>query len=324
MAIATGTLTTYATVGIREQLLNSIYNISPEDTPFMSAIGRDKKAENTKVEWQTDTLAAAADSAVLEGDEYSFATPTSTTRPNNFCQINRKTLIVSGTDDAVKKAGRSKETAYQLEKRAKELKTDMELAMVGANQASVAGSTTVIRRTGSLSSWLTSNASRGAGGANGGYNAGTGLTVAATDGTQRAFAETQIKDVMQSAFTNGGKPRIAIMAPGQKRNFSAFASIAVNRVDNQPARNSEKQLVIAAAADIYKSDFGNVTATPDNFCRARDVFLVDPNYAETRYLRPFITDTPGKTGDATKKVLLVEWTLVVNNQAAHGVIADLT
>lgn len=323
MAIATGTLTTYATVGIREQLMNSIYNISPEDTPFMSAIGREK-ATNTKVEWQTDALNAASDSAVLEGDEYAFATPTSTTRPNNYAQINRKTVIVSGTDDAVTKAGRAKETAYQLEKRSKELKTDMELAMVGVNQASVAGAVGVIRRSGSLSSWLTSNVSRGAGGANGGYNTGTGLTVAATDGTQRAFAEAQIKAVMQSAFSNGGKPRIAIMSPGQKVNFSAFAGIAVNRVDNAPAKSSEKQLAIMGAADVYKSDFGNLVATPDIFCRTRDVVLVDPGYAATAFLRPFITDTPAKTGDATKKALLVEWTLVVKNQAAHGIIADLT
>jgi hypothetical protein len=323
MAIATGTFTTYATNGIREQLLDSIYNISPEDTPAMSAMGR-ATAKAVKVEWQIDTLAAAADSAVLEGDEYAFTTPAATTRVGNYCQINRKTVIVSGTDDAVDKAGRKSELAYQLEKRSKELKNDMELAIVGANTASVAGSTTVIRKAGSLESWLTSNVSRGSAGANGGYSTGTGLTVAATDGTQRAFAESQIKSVMQSAYSNGGKPRIAIMSPGQKVNFSAFAGIAVNRIDNEAARGSEKQMVIAGAADIYKSDFGNLVAVPDNFCRTRTVTLLDPEYAQIAYLRPFMTDKPAKTGDAEKRVLLTEWTLVVKNQAAMGVIADLT
>jgi hypothetical protein len=323
MAIATGTYTTYATKGIREQLLDSIYDISPEDTPAMSAMGR-TTAKNTKVEWQVDTLAAAADSAVLEGDEYSFATPTATTRVGNYCQINRKTVIVSGTDDAVDKAGRASELAYQLEKRSKELKRDMELAIVGANTASVAGSTTVIRKTGSMSSWLTSNVSRGTDGANGGYNTGTGLTVAATDGTQRAFAEAQIKAVMQSAYANGGKPRIAVMSPFQKSAFSAFAGIAVNRVDNDPARGSEKQLTIMGAADVYKSDFGNLVAVPDNFCRSRTVTLLDPEYAQIAYLRPFLTDKPAKTGDAEKRALLVEWALIVKNEAAHAEIADLT
>jgi hypothetical protein len=323
MAIATGTFTTYATVGIREQLMNSIYNISPEDTPFVTAIGR-SKTKNTSPEWQTDALAASSDSAVLEGDEYSYSTPTATARLKNICQINRKTVTISGTDQAVEKAGRADEIGYQMEKKAAELLLDMEKACVGVNQASVAGNTTTIRRVGSLSSWLTTNVSRGSGGANGGYNSGTGLTVAATDGTERAFAESQLKTVMQAAFTAGGKPSIAMMSPGQKVNFSAFAGNAVNRVDNAPAKGSTAQMAIMAAADVYKSDFGNLTAVPNRENRTRDVFLLDPRYAEIAYLRPFVRDKPAKTGDADKRALLVEWTLVVKNEAAHGVIADLS
>ncbi len=322
MAIATGTFTTYATVGIREQLLDKIYNLSPEDTPGVQALGR-SKAKNVKVEWQIDTLAAAADSSVLEGDDYSFATPAATTRVNNICQINRKTVVVSGTDQMVDAAGRADELGYQMEKRSKELKRDIELAVFGVNTASVAGNTTTIRKAGSMLSWLTSNVSRGASGANGGYNTGTGLTVAATDGTKRDFAEAQLKTVMQSAFTNGGKPTIALMAPGQKVNFSAFAGLAANRIDNAPAKKSEQQLAIMGAADVYKSDFGNLTAVADRFARARDVILLDPEYADIAYLRPFTPDKPAKTGDAEKRALLVEWTLIVKNEAAHGVIADL-
>lgn len=321
MAIGTGTLTTYATIGIREQLMDKIFNISPDETPFLSSLGK-LKATNVKPEWQTDTLAAASDSSVLEGDLFAYTAPAATVRVNNYCQINRKTQVISGTDDVVNKAGRATETGYQLAKQAKILKTDMELAMIGVNQASVAGTASVIRKSGSMSSWLTSNVSRGAGGANGGFTAG--LTVAATDGTQRAFAEAQIKSVMQSAFSNGGKPTMAFMAPGQKVAFSAFAGIAVNRIDNSPDKKSEGQLAIMGAADVYKSDFGNLTAMPDNFCRARDVYLVDKEYAATAYLRPLKTINPGIDGDAVRKVLLVEWSLIMKNQAAHGVIADLT
>jgi hypothetical protein len=323
MAITTGTFTTYPSIGNREQLLDAIYRISPEETPFMSAIGR-KKATATKIEWQTDALAAAAANAQLEGDEYSFSTPTATARVGNFCQISRKEVIISGTEEVIDKAGRKSEIGYQMEKRTAELKRDMEFAFVGSNQASVAGNTTTARRSGSLSSWLTSNVSRGASGANGGYSSGTGLTVAATDGTQRAFAEAQLKTVMQSAFTNGGKPTLAIMSPGQKVNFSAFAGIATNRVDNAPAKSSESQMAIFGAADVYKSDFGNLTAVPDIFSRTRDVYLVDPRYASVAYLRPFTRDVPAKTGDAEKRVVLVEYSLVCDNEAAHGVVADLT
>lgn len=323
MAIVTGTFTTYGSVGNRENLLDAIYDISPMDTPFLSSVGR-ASASAKKLEWQTDTLAAAADNAQLEGDDYTYATPAATSRVGNFCQIARKTVVISGTEEVINKAGRKSEIGYQMQKRAKEIKRDMEYTLVGMNQASVAGNTTTASRCGSLSAWLTSNVSRGSSGANGGYNSGTGLTVAATDGTQRAFSEAQLKAVMQSAYTNGGKPKLAIMSPGQKVNFSAFAGIAVNRVDNGPQKGSEQQLAILGAADVYKSDFGNLTAVPDIFCRTRDVYLVDPEYAKVAYLRPFKREAPAKTGDAEKRVLLTEFTLVVNNEAAHGVIADLT
>jgi len=323
MTIATGTYTTYATVGIREQLLDKIYRISPEDTPGMSMIGR-QKATNVKLEWQTDTLAAAAANAQLEGDDYTFSTPSATTRVANYCQISNKKVIVSETDDTVLKAGRRSELGLQMEKRTAELKRDMEFTVFGSNTASVAGNATTARQLGSAESWYTSNVSRGASGANGGFSGG--LTTAATDGTQRAFAEAQIKSVMQSAFQNGGKPKIALCPPGQKVNFSGFSGIALNRVDNAPAKSSESQLAIIGAADVYKSDFGNLTVIPNPqmVSRTRTVHIIDPKMMSIGFLRPFERQKLAKTGDAEKRAIVVEYTLVVNNEAAHGVVADLS
>lgn len=323
MTIATGTYTTYATVGIREQLLDKIYRISPEDTPGMSMIGR-QKATNVKLEWQTDTLAAAAANAQLEGDDYTFSTPSATTRVANYCQISNKKVIVSETDDTVLKAGRRSELGLQMEKRTAELKRDMEFTVFGSNTASVAGNATTARQLGSAESWYTSNVSRGASGANGGFSGG--LTTAATDGTQRAFAEAQIKSVMQSAFENGGKPKIALCPPGQKVNFSGFSGIALNRVDNAPAKSSESQLAIIGAADVYKSDFGNLTVIPNPqmVSRTRTVHIIDPKMMSIGFLRPFERQKLAKTGDAEKRAIVVEYTLVVNNEAAHGVVADLS
>ena len=160
----------------------------------------------------------------------------------------------------------------------------------------------------------------------GGFSSGTGLTVAATDGDQRAFAETQIKAVMQSAFQNGGKPTIALCPPSQKVNFSAFAGIAVNRIDNAPAKSSESQLAIIGAADVYKSDFGNLTVIPNPqmVSRTRSVHIITPKMMSLAFLRPFERQKLAKTGDAEKRAIVVEYALVVNNEAAHGVVADLS
>ena len=114
MATITNTYQTFTTKGIREDLSNIIYNISPSDTPMMSAIGREK-ATNTLHEWQTDALAAASrTNKVSEGDEVSFPTLSPTVRLNNHTQISTKAAIVSGTNLAVTSAGRNNEMAYQI------------------------------------------------------------------------------------------------------------------------------------------------------------------------------------------------------------------
>lgn len=318
MPIIAGTSTRYNLVGIREDLSNVISNISPEETPFVSNVGKGK-AKNTFFEWQTDTLAAPdGANAVVEGDEAAFTTPAATTRLGNYTQISRKTLIISGTVEAVDKAGRKSEEAYQMAKRGAEIKRDME-AMALANQAAVVGNTTTPRRTAGLPTWLTSNVSRGASGVNGVLTNGV-PTTAAVDGTTRAFTEALLKPVLQSVWTNGGSLKMLMVGPGNKVVASTFPGIAQQRYDVGGAKPTS----IIGAADIYVSDFGNVSIVPNRFQRNRDAFVLDPAYAEIVYLRPLFREKLAKTGDAEKSQMVVEWGLKVNNEAAHGVIADLT
>lgn len=317
MAIIAGTSTRYNLVGIREDLSNVISNISPEETPFISNV-KTGKAKNTFFEWQTDSLAAPdGANAVVEGDEAAFTTPAATTRLGNYTQISRKTLIISGTVEAVDKAGRKSEEAYQMAKRGAEIKRDME-TMALANQAAVVGNTTTPRRTAGLPAWLTSNVSRGVTGANGVLTNGV-PTTAATDGTARAFTEALLKPVLQSVWTSGGNLKMLMVGPGNKVAASAFPGIAQQRYDVGGAKPTS----IIGAADIYVSDFGNVTIVPNRFQRNRDAFVLDPAYAEIVYLRPMFREKLAKTGDAEKSQMVVEWGLKVNNEAAHGVVADL-
>jgi hypothetical protein len=320
MAQLAGTTDTYDLKGLREDLQNTIFMLTPEDTPLISNIGRDK-ATATKHEWQTDVLAAPDTSnAQIEGDEYVYADRPATVRVGNYTQISRKPVLVTGTLEAVDKAGRASELKYQSIKAGKELKKDQEAIML-SNQASVAGSNSVARKLGGLAAWLTSNVSRGATGANGGYNTGTGLVVAATNGTQRAFTEAMMKTVWQSAYQNGGNPRIAMLPVGQKSVFSTFAGIAQIRTD---VEQNGGQATIIGGADTYVGDFGKLTTVVNRVQQARDAFLIDPTALKYVTLRPMFVDKPAKTGDAEKRMLVVEYTLRVNNEAAHAVIADLT
>lgn len=318
MAIVTNTFTRYSAIGIREDLSNVIYNISPEETPFISNVSREN-VKNTYFEWQTDVLAAASSSnAALEGDDISsFQAVTPTARVGNYTQISTKNVIISGTLEAVDKAGRRSELTYQLAKMGSELKRDMESALL-ANQAAVAGNTTTARRTAGLPAWLTSNTDFGTGGAD--PTVGSTPTAARTDGTQRAFTETLLKNVIAEVWTSGGTPKMLMVGAFNKQAASAFSGIATKFRDVPAGQQAQ----IIGAADVYVSDFGTVNIVPNRFQRARDAFVVDPEYASLAILRPIQQTELAKTGDAEKRLMLVEYGLKVSNQAAHGIVADLT
>jgi hypothetical protein len=313
------TYQTYTAIGQREDLMDVIYNIAPTETPFMSSIGKTSATARLH-EWQTDTLAAAVTTnAAIEGASATSASITPSVRVGNRTQISQKTIAISGTLETVNKAGRRSEKAYQLAKASSELQRDMEATLLSNNVAADGDGSTTARTLGGLQTWLSSNYSGGSGG-----SAGTLGTTARVTGTDRAFTATLLNTVMQSAFTNGGSPTMLFVTPAQKVVASTFTGIAT-RYRDVP---SNQQAQIINAADVYVSDFGIIQIVPDRFIPNADnddcAFLVDTEMAAVSYLRPFQTNELAITGDATNTQLLVEYTLQVNNQAAHGIIADLT
>ena len=318
MAIVTNTFLTYSAKGIREDLSNVITNIAPEETPFMSNIGRES-VTNTLFEFQTDTLAAAAANAQLEGDDVtSFDSVTATVRVQNYCQISRKTIVLSATEEVVNKAGRRSELAYQIAKRGSELKRDQEFIML-ANTGAVAGDSTTARKTGSLLAFLKTNVDFDT--TNGASPTYTTLpSTARTDGTVRTFTETILKNVIQKVWTAGGTPKILMVGPVNKQRVSGFTGIASSRFNID---GGARPATIIGAADVYVSDFGNVQVVPNRFQRERDAFVLDPDYAKMVVLRPYQQIELAKTGDADKRLLIVEFGLKVLAENAHGLAADL-
>ena len=301
--------------GLREDLADVIYSISPTETPFQSSVGR-TKATAVYHEWQTDSLAAATtNNAAVEGADASDATLSPTVRLGNYTQILQKTIKVSGTLDAVNKAGRKSEKAYQLAKASAEIKRDLEIILL-ANQGQSAGSSnSSARKMGSLLSWLKTNTSV----VTSSNNPTTIGVSTRTDGTQRTFTEQLLKDAVSSVFTSGGNPKVLMVGPSGKQKVSSFAGIAAQRF----MAPSNKPTTIIGAADVYLSDFGTMSVVPNRFMRARDALVLDPEYAAVAYLRPFQTNELAKAGDSDKTQLLVECTLEVKNEAAHALIADL-
>ena len=313
MAQPTNTFDTYDSVGEREDLSDVIYSISPTDTPFLSSAA---KTQSTAVlhEWQTDSLASASTSnAVIEGDEATLDASTATTRLSNSCQIMDKTVVITGTQEAVDKAGRASEIAYQIAKRAKELKRDMEATLTG-NQAEVTGNASTARKFGSLGAWVATNDDLSSAGSPASGGAGN---TARTDGTQRAFTEASLKSVIKSVWNAGGDPSMIMVGPFNKQKLSGFTG-------NSTRFDAGADATLYTSVDVYASDFGQLQVVPNRFSRDRDAYVLDMNYWGIAFLRDFSMHELAKTGDTEKRQLLVEATLESRNEGASGMVADLT
>ncbi len=326
MAQVANTFETFDAVGNREELANTISRITPEETPFLSLIGT-VSVKSVHPEWQTDSL-ASPDTANNrpEGNDWSYDPITATTRLGNYTQISDKTFIVSGTQEETDKAGRDSEIAYQTAKKGVELKTDQEVILL-ANQASSAGSGNgaTNRTSAGMRAWLTTNDNMDAGGSSGSFS--NGIQSAAVNGTQRAFTKAILDSVILSTYNAGGNPDVFMCSPYVKTVFSKILDDA----DVVPLRKDVKsgQATIVAAADMYQSDFGLISVVPNRQMAragatiARNAFLVTPSMVKLGIFRDYRVEKPAKTGDAEKRVLLTEYTLIMKNEAAHGVAADL-
>jgi len=314
MAQPTNTFDTYDAVGIREDLQDVIYSISPTETPFMSSAAREQ-VKNTFHEWQTDALAAAVtNNAVIEGDDATLDAASATSRIGNYTQIMDKTVVITGTQESVDKAGRASELAYQIAKKSKELKRDIESTLL-TNQARVAGDSSTARKFGSIGAWIATNDN---------FNVADGTSPTANngsdarnDGTPRAMTEDMLKDVIKNVWNAGGNPSVVMVGPFNKQKISGFTG-GSTRFD------ASEDKTLYTSIDVYSSDFGDLEVVPNRFSRDRDALVLDMDYWSVGFLRDFTMHELSKTGDAEKRQLLVELTLISRNEAASGGVFDLT
>lgn len=312
MTKVTSALATYDVTTNREDLVDTVYRISPADTPFVSAVPR-TKATAVLHEWSLDTLDSVNTSnAALEGDALSRSTSTSPARVNNYCQISQRDATVTGTQRATNPAGIKDMMAFQMAKKSLVLRKDMEAILLG-NQGQNAGNTTTARNLRSLNAWFAGTAVRGTGGAD-----STAATAAATDATAGAlvtFTETLLKTAIADAYVQGGEPDLILVGPTNKQLFSAFSGRSNTRVNI--AANT-----IQSAATMYASDFGDLKVVPSRTQRSRDVFVIDTSKIAVSYLRAFEPQDLGRVGDADTRNLIVEYTLENRAPKAHAMVAD--
>ena len=317
MSQPANTFDSYDVKGIREDLENVIYDISPEETPFYSSLKK-VKASNTYHEWQTDSLRSSAANAHIEGDDTAGEARTATTRLGNYTQIFKNAVIIPDTDEGLDKAGRAAEMAYQVLKIAKEQKLDIEKALFDNNKYEV-GSATAARELAGCGAYVKSNVANigGSGGANP-TGAVPGNT-ARTDGTATVFTQADFDTVMQGIWESGGNPDTVYLSA-----FQMNLALGFTGYNNQRSHIEATSKTVVKAVDIYVTPWGTVEFTPSRENRGRDVWIMDSDMWAVGVLRPTKNTELAKTGDSTKRQVLTELTLISKNEAASGLVADCT
>ena len=312
MAQATNTFDSYDAKGIRKDLENVIYDISPEETPFYSSCKK-VKATNTYHEWQTDALRSSAANAHIEGDATTAEARGVTTRLGNYTQIFKNAVVIPDTDQGLDKAGRGAEMAYQVLKIAKEQKLDIEKALFD-NNAQVAGSNSAARELAGAPVWFTSTIqNKGSGGA---HANGTGSN-ARTDGAQTVFNQDKFDATMQSIWEKGGRPDTVYLSAFQMNKALAFTG---NNNQRSTVQAGDEKVV--KSLDVYVTPWGTIEFQPTRENRSRDVFIMQNDMWAVGVLRPTKNVELAKTGDAETRQVLTELTLVCKNEKANGMIAD--
>jgi hypothetical protein len=316
MAQPTNTFDSYDVVGIREDLSDMIYDISPDETPFYTACAK-VKASNTYHEWQTDSLRTSAANAHIEGDDTTANSRTPTTRLGNYTQIFKNAVVIPGTDTGLNKAGRAKEMAYQVMKIAKEQKLDIEKALFD-NNARAAGNSTTARELAGIPAWMITNIDfqSGDSGAN---PTGDGTNARTDDGTPTAFSQTKFDAVMQSTWESGGKPTTCYLSAFQMNKALAF--VGNNNQRSNISADADKVIKHMA---VYVTPWGTVEFKPTRENRGRDVFIMQDDMWAVASLRPTKNESLAKTGDSEKRQVLTELTLISRNEAASGASFDNT
>lgn len=315
MAQPTNTFDSYDAVGIREDLEDVIYNVAPDETPFYSKTAK-IKAKNTFHEWQTDTLRASGVNAHIEGDDTVASARTATVRLGNYTQIFKDAVIVPDTDEGLDKAGRGREIAYQSLQIAKEQKLDIEKAMF-ANQARVAGGSSTARKLAGIPAWIATNTVKATAGSPADPT-GDG-TDARTDGTKLAFSQSRFNSAMQAIWESGGKPQSVYLS-----SFQMNVALGFVGNNNQRATIDAKSGKVSNMLDAYMTPWGTVKFTMTRENRSRDVFILQDNMWAIGVLRPTKNKELAKTGDATKRQIVTELTLVAKNEKASGGVFDNT
>jgi hypothetical protein len=318
---------------INEDVMQQIFDISRIPLPVQDRIATDS-VMNSYAEWTTDKLAAPGDNKRIDGSASTGNNAIGGLRVGNQCQISSKIVTVSTRAQDVDTIGRANELSYQIMQRQRELRRDVDrnflqpYASIKDDGAATAG------QAAGLPSWIETNTSRGAAGADGGFDTGTGLVAAPTPGTQRGLTETLVRDIAQQVYEQGGNPTVLMSVPTVIRRLSEYMFTSSARIATLQQDQGVKAQTAVGAVNVFIHDFGTLEMVPNRLQSLHNdatgtpvpvasVFIMDPSMLRLGILTGYRTESLAKTGLSDTSQMIVDWTVKVLNEAAQGLIDDI-
>jgi hypothetical protein len=332
MAAVTGTSSAYSVGtggGNREDLEDKIHELFADENYFSSNLDK-VKASGTLHEWLGDELASPASNIAIEGNDATFATISNPARYSNYLQILEKTFVVSSTQDVVAKAGRKSETGRQAVKKMREAANDLEYA-IARNQIGTVGSATVGRSMASIETWIGATAASSTVATQVVLSTSTSSATtppvasgtpgtAQTDGsTTAALTEASLKLALESNYNNGSMTDVIVVAGTAKNYINNFTGIATRNVDV----GRQSQASITGAADLYVSNFGVHRVSLHRHVRSTVALCLDSSLWAIGTLRGWSSSPLAKTGDATKRLINCEKTLICRNPKGNAKVVSV-
>lgn len=328
MAQVAGTTDTFDSAVLKESLDSVIWNLFPMDTYFISNVDK-VNVTNTQHQWVYDKLAAAAANKQIEGDDASYLTLATATRVSNYTQISRKAVILTDTyTEGVNVVGQNP-MGRAIMKSMKELKRDMEFTCLG-KQGSSAGATATARATGGVEAWIFGQGADDPGNTVTPATAGTGANttgttpsyasaavIGVTDGTTGiTMALSDVTSALQLAWTDGGEPTILLASAAQKSYIDVMTSLATRFVDV----DRTGPLPISNTANVIVTSFGTVKVILSRYLARSSALALDMNMWALGQLRAPKVKDMAKTGDADKKLIVAEYTVIARNPNASAAL----
>lgn len=345
--MAANNLVSYDLKGVKESFANWISNLSPSDTPFTSMTGKES-IKNKYFQWQEDRLGSVAINAVTEGSDAGDASQTATEVRQNVTQILRKVTSVSDTANALSSYGRGSELQYQLEKASKELKRDIEWALLNNGaavdvaapgtsnlNASVAGSGTPAYDLGTDINGvqLTGAVPQAGARRTAGFQALVApLNVASPEdplavvhqktATAGVVTEAEIFSVTQGLYLAGACADTIMFHP----RYAKFFSSLMERV---PAAGANRMRMFDGAVDTKVNTYVSTLIDPlgctyrlipNRFMPIDKIFIFMASDWTQMILRQPVTQQLAKLGSFDKYMVEVELGLRHRNQFASGIL----